>query len=78
MDVNQIEAVLIILITNALEVMNNKGVIFIRVTEYKDEIILEIEDTGDGIPLELLSKLFEPTYLQRKTVHVWDCQRVNE
>jgi signal transduction histidine kinase len=81
MDVNQIETVLIILITNALEVMNNKGVIFIRLTEYKDEIILEIEDTGDGIPLELLSKLFEPTYLQRKIgscLGLPTCKRVIE
>lgn len=66
MDVNQIETMLIILITNALQVMNDRGIIFIRLTEYKNEVILKIEDLGDGIPLELLSKLFEPTYINRK------------
>jgi signal transduction histidine kinase len=81
MDVNQIETVLIILITNALQVMNDKGVIFIRLAEYKNEIILKIEDLGDGIPLELLSKLFEPTYLNQKIGYCLGlptCKRVIE
>lgn len=66
MDVSQIETMMIELISNALQVLNNGGTIIVRLTENSEDIVLEIEDVGDGIPLELLPKLFDPTFLNRK------------
>ena len=67
MDVSQIETMMIELISNVLQVLSSKGSIIIRLTENSKDIVLEIENVGDGIPLESLPKLFDPTFLNRKT-----------
>lgn len=66
MDPDQIEMVMVTLIGNAVQAVNNRGAIMFRLTEYTDDIVLKIEDTGDGIPLEILPRLFDPTFLSRK------------
>ncbi len=49
------------IIKNALEASKNNGEISIDIY-YKDEnkIIIEVKDTGDGIPKEIQEKLFKP------------------
>ncbi|WP_268542551.1 sensor histidine kinase [Candidatus Nitrosotenuis cloacae] len=66
MDAAQLETAIIILVTSAAQAMNNKGDIFLRLSECDEDVTLIVEDNGDGIPLELLPRLFEPTYLNRK------------
>jgi signal transduction histidine kinase len=46
--------------TNALEAMPNGGQIHIRAKTAGDFALVEIEDTGPGIPLGILDRLFEP------------------
>jgi two-component system sensor histidine kinase HydH len=48
------------LITNALEAMPGGGEIRIGATKKRDSVLVAIEDTGPGLPNEILDKVFEP------------------
>lgn len=57
----KLEVIFINLILNSVQAIgNNVGKIIIRLKEQTDDIIIEIEDSGSGIPDELLSKIFFP------------------
>jgi signal transduction histidine kinase len=47
------------LINNAVDAIPGEGQIFLRFQQTADEIVTEIEDTGKGIPAEILPRLFE-------------------
>jgi len=61
-DVNQMEQVFINFFMNAIEAIQGQGQVSVRT--YKDEdnqgVVVEIEDSGMGIPQEHLEKIFEP------------------
>jgi two-component system NtrC family sensor kinase len=63
-DVNQIEQVFINFFMNAIEAIQGQGQVSVR--SYKDEdnhgIVVEIEDSGMGIPQEHLERIFEPFF----------------
>jgi histidine kinase len=40
--------------------------IFLRTYHKKDKVVVEIEDTGDGIPQEILEKVFEPFFTTKQ------------
>ena len=65
-DAEKIEIVLANLITNAIQAMHNNGEINIRITEEKEQIIIEVEDTGSGIPLDILPQIFDPLFTTRQ------------
>jgi len=48
------------LLVNALEAMPEGGTIFLRVREEGNWIVTEIEDTGPGVPGEIVDRVFEP------------------
>lgn len=48
------------LIQNAGEAMTAGGKVFLRFSMDKREVITEVEDTGPGVPVEMLGQLFEP------------------
>jgi urea ABC transporter urea binding protein len=50
------------LIYNALQAMNNKGVLTLTIQLQKKHICIEITDTGLGIPPEILPRIFEPFF----------------
>ncbi len=64
MDANQIQQVFLNLLLNALDAVRENGTIIIR--SYLDTlnkcIVGEIEDSGCGIPEEVLPKIFDPFY----------------
>lgn len=63
-DANQMEQVFVNLLLNAVEAIEDRGVITIRSfmgPNRKSEIV-EIEDTGIGIPQQNLERLFEPFF----------------
>lgn len=59
-DTQELKQVIINLVHNGLEAMKNKGVITIRTYSYENELVLSIQDTGPGIPPEILDKLGTP------------------
>lgn len=50
------------IIDNAIDAMNGQGEILIRTRQEEDWVIVEIEDSGPGIPEEIQSKLFSPFF----------------
>ena len=80
-DADKLEVVLDNVITNAVEAINEKGQIDIRVNDNLNEIVIEIEDSGTGVPDELLTKIFEPLFTtkQRGTgLGLASCKRIIE
>ena len=61
-DKEKITTVFTNLIMNAIQAMNNSGSIVIRFDEVSDAVIIKIQDSGPGIPDELLDKVFEPLF----------------
>jgi len=54
------------LVSNAIDAMPNGGKLQVRVDHSDDKLILEVCDTGSGIPLELRDKVFQ-LYFTTKT-----------
>lgn len=56
------------IILNAIQsIGNNQGEIIIRIIEKTDDIIqIQIQNSGPGIPDELLTKIFEPLFTTKK------------
>lgn len=59
---NQLKQVFINLIKNAIESMENGGIIHISATPEKDNVVIQVKDEGSGISDDVLSKLGEPFY----------------
>jgi len=67
-DVDQIKQVVLNLIMNAHQAMGNKGVIRVT-TKYlpaDKEVILEIWDNGEGIPVKIKDKIFDPFFSTKR------------
>jgi two-component system NtrC family sensor kinase len=56
----QFELALLNLITNSIDAMGSGGRLTVRLEPVNDRLRLEIEDTGSGIPPELLAHIFDP------------------
>ncbi len=54
------------LIGNAIQAMNGKGVLKINIEEAEDEILVEFEDDGEGIPPEIQSRIFDPYFTTKE------------
>ncbi|NER35155.1 MAG: response regulator [Oscillatoria sp. SIO1A7] len=50
------------LIHNALQAMDNKGILKIDVVQKNGKILVSITDNGKGIPTEIIPKIFEPFF----------------
>ncbi len=50
------------LIHNALQAMNDKGILQIDLVKQTEQIIISITDNGAGIPTEIQPKIFEPFF----------------
>ena len=61
-DQNKIERVFINFVNNAIEAMPNGGTLTIGCSQTKDNIEISFADTGEGIPEEILPKLFTPLF----------------
>ncbi|MBW3552636.1 MAG: hypothetical protein KY466_03950 [Gemmatimonadetes bacterium] len=59
---NQIHQVFMNLIVNAVQSISGKGTVTIRTRAHGDEVTVEIEDTGVGIPPAILSRIFDPGF----------------
>jgi len=50
------------LVLNAKDAMGGKGVLKVSAFAEEDNVVLKFEDSGPGIPAELLSKIFDPGF----------------
>ncbi|MGO8698865.1 MAG: two-component system sensor histidine kinase NtrB [Limisphaerales bacterium] len=74
-DLAQIKQVLINLVQNAADSMAHGGIITLRARRARknlpqgetDVVIMEVADTGDGIPPEVEKRLFDPFFTTKKT-----------
>jgi len=63
-DVQQIQQVLLNLMLNAADAMQGRGIILLS-TSYernRNSCVITVEDSGPGIPSELVTKIFEPFF----------------
>ncbi|MBI5213933.1 MAG: GHKL domain-containing protein [Nitrospirae bacterium] len=61
-DHEQMERVFINLFNNAVDAMNGKGDLIVKIERNKDAIKIKISDTGKGMPPDAVEKIFEPFY----------------
>ncbi|MFO1078513.1 MAG: ATP-binding protein [Planctomycetota bacterium] len=67
-DANQLQQVFLNLLINAAEAMPDGGKVAIRVrSEPTESVVVEVEDTGVGIPEAFLSKIFDPFFTSKPT-----------
>lgn len=66
-DPRQLEVVFVNLIRNAVEALNDIGVITIRAIEKEKFAHISIEDSGEGVPTEMMDKIFEPLFTTKQT-----------
>lgn len=59
---DHIKQVVLNLSKNAIDAMDNKGILLISLYKENQNAILTFEDTGKGIPPQYLSKIFEPFF----------------
>ncbi len=61
-DAQQIEQVLINLITNAVQAMQHGGSLRVSLTKSGSKVAITIQDTGTGIPKQNLKRIFDPFF----------------
>jgi signal transduction histidine kinase len=66
---DEIEQVIMNLITNAIDAMQNSKEKILRIRTYKkdDFVVCEVQDTGSGIPENLKDKIFTPFFTTKKS-----------
>jgi signal transduction histidine kinase len=55
------------LIVNAVQAMDNQGILTISILEEGNEVVVKIKDTGKGIPKAIQSKIFSPFFTTKKS-----------
>jgi len=66
-DPGQLQQAIIALATNALDAMSdNGGVLTISAQNDEAKVVIEVSDTGIGIPAENLTKIFEPFFTTKE------------
>ena len=65
-DPGQLQQAVIALATNAFDAMSESGTLSINARNDSDKVIVEVSDTGVGIPAENLPKIFEPFFTTKE------------
>ncbi|MDE1862792.1 MAG: GHKL domain-containing protein [Thaumarchaeota archaeon] len=66
-DSRKLEAVFSNIITNAIQAMDEKGEIKIRVADAGSNVRIDFEDTGPGIPANIINRVFDPLFTTKLT-----------
>jgi two-component system NtrC family sensor kinase len=65
-DPGQLQQAIIALATNAIDAMPLRGVLTIAARNEPESVVVEVVDTGVGIPAENLPKIFEPFFTTKE------------
>ncbi len=65
-DVEQFSMAVNNLILNGIQAIDGEGTMEISLDDGKDEIVIEIKDSGKGIPADELGKVFEPMFTTKQ------------
>jgi signal transduction histidine kinase len=65
-DAGQLQQAVIALATNAIDAMPQGGRLVLRARSLETHVLLEISDTGIGIPSENLTKIFDPFFTTKE------------
>jgi len=65
-DAEQVKRALFNLMKNGVQAMRKGGRLQVRAREVNGEAVIEIEDSGTGMPREVLDRLFEPFFTTRE------------
>ena len=65
-NIQHIVHVWINLLSNAVEATNGSGIIAINVFKENDDVVVNIQDNGPGIPADIISKIFTPYFTTKK------------
>lgn len=63
----QMERVILNLWRNAVEAMPDGGTLSVRVWQEGDWVKLQVADTGEGIPAEVMENIFQPFFTTKRT-----------
>lgn len=66
MDQDKIVQLLLNLVKNAYEAMPDGGTLFLGLRRFERTVVIEIQDTGTGIPSERLNHIFNPFYTTKE------------
>lgn len=66
LDCNQISQVFVNLILNAIDAMPDGGTLTVRSLIKGEDIVIQFEDNGTGIPKEDLNRIFDPFYTTKE------------
>lgn len=61
-DSKQLEIVFSNILMNAIQAMEDSGEIKVRIIENNEDVSLEIEDSGPGIPEDKMEQIFDPLF----------------
>jgi signal transduction histidine kinase len=66
-DANSLEIVFVNLLMNAVQAIVNKGEITVDIVDDLDVVYVSVEDSGPGIPKDIISKIFDPLFTTKQT-----------
>jgi signal transduction histidine kinase len=61
-DATKLQRVFTNIIANSIQALEKGGTITVQISEQNDDAIVQLSDTGPGIPAEVLPKIFEPLF----------------
>jgi len=61
-DAGQLQQAVVALATNAIDAMPGGGRLTLRASASAENVIVEVKDTGIGIPPEIMTKIFDPFF----------------
>ena len=62
MDSGNVREALLNILTNAVHAIGSNGKIVVRTYKERDSVVIEVKDTGSGIPEEALPFIFDPFF----------------
>ncbi len=65
-DPGEIKQVLLNLLSNAIDASPDGGTIHVRWRAFDGEVVVEVEDEGAGVPLELRDRIFDPFFTTKE------------